>query len=207
MESAVHSLVVGPCSAPPHAERLAEHASFLQRLQQGEESAFEELFVLHFRPLCTMAYAYLRSRDLAQDVVQEVLCRLWEQRATLIIRQSVHAYLGVAVRHQSLSVLRHQRVTRRVEDMPHGDEYPGLGASTGASADHAVLADEARQLVDRAVAALPERQRAVFALRWREERSYAEIASMLGVSVKGAESIRRRAIETLQKTLRGAQAD
>lgn len=167
----------------------------------GDEATFHAVFVAHFQGLCDAAYLYVRSRDMAQDIVQDVFCRMWEQRATLVIRRSILAYLHTAVRHQAFDTLRHRRTVQRVEEAEFDDEYPGLGMPS-AWPDHAVLAAEQWTILEVAIAALPERQRLVWRLRCQDELAYTEIAAYMKSSVKGVEALRRRAVLSLQHSLR-----
>jgi len=190
-------------SIPDDAEAsLAEERTFVRRMWQGDERAFQQLFLRYARPLCDLAVSYVQARDVAQDLVQDVFCRIWEMRDKLAIPQNARAYLYATTRRRALDYLRHQRIVRRVEDMSFDEsEYPGLGARPR-DIDAGLIDQEQYTLLVRAIAELPERQRRVFALRWYHHLSYAEIAEVLGISVKGVESLRMRAIESLQKKLR-----
>ena len=64
------------------ADAVAD-ADLVVRLREGDERAFEALFRAHAGALCRLAYHYLESTALAEDVVQDVLLRVWERRATL----------------------------------------------------------------------------------------------------------------------------
>ena len=65
-------------------------------------------------------------------------------------------------------------------------------------ADAAVERDELRARLDAALAALPERCRLVMHLRWREQMPYAEIASVMGISVKGVENQLARGLAAIR---------
>jgi RNA polymerase sigma-70 factor (ECF subfamily) len=79
---------------------------------------------------------------------------------------------------------------------------PGMGAIPP-SADAAVQSEEARTLIDRAVATLPEPYRQVLALRSEHQLSYPEIAAVLQIPLKTVESRVTRAFRTLREALRG----
>jgi RNA polymerase sigma-70 factor (ECF subfamily) len=173
------------------------------RVWGGDERAFRVLFERYVRVLCEVAVSYVKLREVAQELVQDVFCRVWEQRDQMVPPDNVRAYLYAATRHRALDHLRHQRVVDQVSDAPFAPgEHPGIGEPV-AGADEQLLARERRELLLRAIAELPERQRRVFELRWYHHLSYAEIGAVLDISAKGVESLRARAIEALQKKLRG----
>ena len=67
--------------------------------------------------------------------------------------------------------------------------------------DHLLETAELQQQVNAALESLPERCRLVMHLRWREQLSYAEIAEVMGISVKGVENQLARGLERLREVL------
>jgi len=198
-----HDAPNGSFSSGHDEAALREEAALVVRMWHGDERAFHQLFVRYAGSLCEVAVSYVHVRDVAQELVQDVFCRVWEQRNRLAIPDNVRAYLYATIRHRALDYLRHQRVVQQVTDAPfEPGEYPGLGEQAP-SVDDRIVDQERHELLLRAIAELPERQRRVFELRWYHHLSYAEIAAVLEISVKGVESLRARAIESLQKKLRG----
>ena len=71
-----------------------------------DTAAFEVLFRERYSSLCRFVYGYVHSREVAQDIVQDLFLRLWE-RARIPIASLTAAYLYTAVRNRALSYLRH----------------------------------------------------------------------------------------------------
>ena len=71
----------------------------------GDRPAFERLFREHYRPLCAFAMQYVKDGDRAQDLVQDLFIRLWEERERLNIATSIKSYLFTAVRNRCLNAL------------------------------------------------------------------------------------------------------
>ena len=182
-------------------------AALIARLRAGDVDAFEHIFRLYAKVLFDIAVRYVPVRDIAQDLVQDVFCRMWEQRIELHIRGTLRVYLYAAIRHAALDYLKHERVKQRVADTsPAVGEYPGMSEPSPLP-DQQVLDHERHQLIETAINALPERQRMVFLLRWQHQLSYAETGSIMGLSQKGVESARARAFESLRAKLRGVFED
>ncbi len=91
----------------------AADGDLFARIRGGDERAFEELFRSHAKELCRHAYHYLESAALAEEVVQDVLLRVWEHRATLTPPASARAYLHTAVRNRALDVMKAARSSAR----------------------------------------------------------------------------------------------
>lgn len=179
----------------------------IARIRDGDHAAFELLFAAYYEPLYYFVYPYVGSRDVAEELAQEVFCRLWERREGLQARdeeggaESIRAFLYRAARNAALSWLRHERVEQRLyAQAPSDVESPGMGAR-GAPADAALQSDELRLALRRAIASLPEPYRQVLTLRSQHYLSYAEIAAVLEIPLKTVESRVTRAFRTLRERL------
>ena len=182
----------GPPAGPPVTSNDAE---LVTRIIRGDREAFELLFREHYASLVRFAEGLVRSREVAEDTVQEVLFNLWRQRETLRVEESVRAYLFRSVRNRALNHLRNERV--RHEAVPHlVNEAPAAAAG-----DSRVVEGELEQAIRNAVAELPPRCREVFELSRAQGLRYSEIAATLGISVKTVETQMGRALKTLRDRL------
>jgi RNA polymerase sigma-70 factor, ECF subfamily len=167
----------------------------LDRIRRGDQAAFEELFRTHYAALVGFAEGMVRRRDVAEEVVQEVLLNLWRRRETLQLEDSLRAYLYQSARNRALNHLRHERVVRDAAPRIVGED--SVAAAGAAALEEAEIAAAVRQ----AVSELPERCREVFELSRTEGLRYAEIARVLGISVKTVETQMGRALKALRVKL------
>ena len=168
-------------------------------IQSGDEAAFETVFRLFAASLCSFAAHLVGSRDVASDLVQDVFLRVWRNHAQLHIRDGLQAYLYRAVRNRALDVLAHAQIEDR-----------WLARSTERSPDEQILSPRVEHEIDArdlthaledALQRLPDRQRQIFVLRWKEEMGYAEIGDLLRISPRTVEVHMHRAIQTLRAEL------
>jgi len=169
----------------------------LERLRHDDTTAFDEIFRTWYAPLVRMADGMVRDRAVAEELVQEVLFELWRRRDRLAAEGSAQAYLFQSTRNRALNHLRHGRVTDRVAPLVADEAAPTRPPTPDARAVEAEL-DDALQ---RAVATLPPRCREVFELSRVHGLKYAEIAQMLGVTVKAVEAQMGKAMRTLRERL------
>jgi RNA polymerase sigma-70 factor (ECF subfamily) len=162
---------------------------------------FATLFREHYAPLCRFADHYLRDDGAAEDLVQDLFAALWTDRALREVRGSVRAYLFAAVRNRALNVRKHRLVEREWQRHEAAPEVRELHPSPAQPDDLLAGVERDQGLAD-AIEALPDRCRLVMQLRWREQLSYAEIASILGISVKGVEIHLSRGLQALRHRLR-----
>ena len=156
------------------------------RLRAGDATAFENAFRSHYENLCRFARRYVGSLAVAEELVDDVFTKLWVDRSHLPTKGSIRNYLFVATRNRAISALRHEIVERN---------YTTAETSRGES-QQAVVENEAERDVDfaevrRAVREtldeLPERCRLALTLRWEWQMSRAEIAHVMGISIKTLE--------------------
>ena len=167
----------------------------LERIRQGDDAAFDSVFRAHYPPLVGMAEGMVRSRAVAEEIVQDVMLALWRRRDALPIEESLKAYLFRATRNRALNHLRHARVERE------GEPY-ATGPTMKAPAAPSLLVEEEIDVAVRgAIGELPERCREVFELSRVHGLRYAEIASALGISVKTVEAQMGKALRILRDRL------
>ncbi len=165
--------------------------------QPDPGAAFDALVRAHYGRLCNFAYRYVDSRDIAEDIVQDVFTRLWRQRDAFDVRDPL-PYLYQAVRNRAVSY-RRQSVVRdrwREQEALRGDRDD---ADTASAAELADLA----QVIALVIEALPERCRLIFTMSREQYLTYAEIAQALGISVKTVETQMGRALKALRARLAG----
>jgi hypothetical protein len=73
---------------------------WITALKEGDEKAFERIYNHYWQKLFSVAYNYTRSRETAQEIVQEVFVNLWLHREERTLRSGLQAYLYGAVRNK-----------------------------------------------------------------------------------------------------------
>lgn len=199
-----------PARREPDEESAADAAADLRalvpRIRAGDRAAFEALAEQLYERLVRSAYRYVRDVAAAEDIVQDTLLRLWTGRAHLVVQHSITSYLLGAVRNRALNYTRHQQVEARWEHQITAEEsvaaWPRQGVLGPREGEEAEVAFDAyMRLVRAAVEALPERQAEAFALRVEQELSFAEIAEVMGLSLRSAQTTYLRAVQFLRARL------
>jgi RNA polymerase sigma-70 factor (ECF subfamily) len=149
-------------------------------LNRGDRDSFKRLFDLYYSPLCEYASRYVSDAD-AEDLVQEYMISLWENRETLVIETSLKAYLFAAVKYRCLNVVRQHLYHERV----HNLLYEKMKDRT-TDPDY-YLANELAVMAHKAIDELPEGYREVFVRSRFGIATNVQIAEELGISVKTVE--------------------
>lgn len=176
----------------------------VQRIRNGDETAFEQFFFEYYRQLCAFALKMTGSRELARDVVQEVFLRIWKGRVDWEIKESLKVYMYQAVRNQALNSVQKQK--RRLETRNEFAEeirYSG-GATPGESLhDNNKLVRQIWELVRE----MPERRQFVFTLHRKHGLSYKEISEVMNISRKTVENHMGLALNELRERLNTGRFD
>lgn len=178
-------------------------AAVAARARAGERDAFRRLVELATPRLYRLALRVVGDPDEAEDVVQETTIRAWDRIEELREPAAVMGWLSHIARNAARDRLRWWKRRRR----ERFDEAGAALAALVAQPERAPLPDEAlagaqvRAAVARAVAALPDKHRAVLLLREADGMSYEEIAEALGVAIGTVESRLHRARAALARRL------
>jgi RNA polymerase sigma-70 factor, ECF subfamily len=157
---------------------------------------FEMLFKTHYSALCSYANGFLRDPDSSEEVVQEVMLKIWINREDLIIGTSMKSYLFRAVRNGCMNVMKHLKVR---------EEYRSwrvhAGDDTNRSKEDDMIGSELEQKIRDAIDRLPLERKKVFIMSRYDGLTYSQIAEKLGISVKTVENQMGKALKSLREEL------
>lgn len=166
-----------------------------RRIVLDDHEAFKTMYYDFFAPLCVFARRYIDSAEDCEDVVQEVFYRIWMKRKELYVDTSARHFLMISVRNACLDFLRHKEATNRWVEQWHEER-----GEVDTSALYTTF--ELEQLLEKALAKLPEQLASTFRLSRFEGKTYTEIAAEKQISVKTVESYMTKALKFLRVELK-----
>ncbi len=178
-------------------------AEWPARIRAGDERAFEAMFRAYYDQLYRYVIALLGERDVAEDVVQLVFARIWQERETWDVHGPLRHYLFAAARWGAISHLRHHAVRERATPLL---VLEAAAKDTSTRTDAAVEAEELHCRFLRVLETLPPRARQAFVLTRTEGLTYHEAAIRMGISVRTVEVHVSKALSILRKLLLVATA-
>ena len=167
----------------------------LSAVQRGDQKAFDTLFRRYYPMLCAYGHRFVELED-AEEIVEDSLLWIWENRETLVIESSLNSYLFKMVYRRALNKLAHIDATQRA-DTSFYEEMQEMLQDT----DYYQIEELAKRIED-AVAALPESYREAFVMHRFRDMSYKEIAETLGVSPKTIDYRIQQALKQLRVDLK-----
>lgn len=168
----------------------------VDRVRSGDQVAFEQLFNLYYSRLCVFSNSYVKSLDIARDVVQEVFIKIWDNRENFYITQSLKAYLYMAVRNQSLNFLQQNKQKQRLEERLKKQQEMSDSVKR-----EELNTEELTQKIWKLVEELPERRRTIFILYRKHGLSYSEIAEVMDIKRKTVENQMGKSLKFLREHL------
>jgi RNA polymerase sigma-70 factor (family 1) len=171
-------------------------AALLEALAKDDWRAFAEIYERHWYRVFAVAYRKLKSRETAEELVQELFAVLWHKRAQQAITQ-LEDYLLVAINHRVLTYIRAHRVRAH-----YADYCRNLSTEATHETEDALAAADLSAAFLRGVELLPEKSREVFRLSRLEHQSVEEIAARLDVTPKAVEYHLTKSLKRLRLHLR-----
>ncbi|RUA11675.1 MAG: RNA polymerase sigma-70 factor [Flavobacteriia bacterium] len=168
----------------------------------GDEDDFNVMYGFYRPKLFVIVNSYIPSREDAEEIVHDVLVKLWEKKKTLKIHSNFTGYVYSMTRNACLDYLR-TRKNRLSKEMTM--EQQEFWLNHGALADDvasSILAEELEDLVNTAIGQLPEKCKRVFVKSRMEGLSHQEISKELQISPKTVENHITRALTQFRLTLK-----
>ncbi len=178
-------------------------AELMLRVKDGDGTSFAVLLEKHRASVIHFLYRMVQDGPVSEELAQEVFLRVYRSRETYEPTAKFTTWLFRIATHLALNWLRdekneraQERLDETVDDAPVR-EVPDRAPSVEHRMVHQVKVDEVR----RAVAALPDKQRAAVLMHKYQEMEYSQIAKVLSCSESAVKSLLFRAYETLRVRL------
>ncbi|RKO70149.1 sigma-70 family RNA polymerase sigma factor [Sphingobacterium puteale] len=149
----------------------------LCRLQEGDEKAFETIYLRYRKEIILKAHRILKSADLVEEVVQDVFTKIWTNRAKIDPNQCFGAYLNRVVRNHIIDLFRKMKRDESLKDkliQVLNDSYDHI--------EPLLVKKENKKLVLNALNHLPPLSRDIFILFKIEQKSYKELIAQYGLT-------------------------
>lgn len=163
-----------------------------------DKSSFKNLFELHYSPLCNFAYRITDDIDQAEDIVQDIFVKVWNDPDLLDGNKNINSYVYSMVRNRALEVIRRENISQKINQQL---EYIQNNA-----ADTNVEEEEIEKLllveqIYVSIRQLPPKCSEVFTLSKVNGLTYVQIAEKMNISVKTVENHMGKALRLMRELL------
>ncbi|WP_299550584.1 RNA polymerase sigma-70 factor [Seonamhaeicola sp.] len=167
----------------------------IDRLKVDDKKAFDYIYNTYYDSLCLYIFSFSNNDTIAEDIVQEVLLKLWERRRKLNIHTSLKAYLYKSVYYLYIS---HYRLKMKTNNQL---EELRLNVVNDIIEKDDDFIEQKLIKLRTAIEALPPKRKEVFLLSKIQGYKYREIAEALDISVNTVEVHISRSLKFLRKKL------
>ncbi|ANH81686.1 hypothetical protein A8C56_12450 [Niabella ginsenosidivorans] len=169
----------------------------LKEIAEGDQQAFTMLYKRHHQGIYNFLLSIVKIPETAEDLLQDVFLKIWEDAKQLNVATSFSAYLYQAARNKAIDALR--RIARDpllVDEVRHRLSS-GIYQLTYQEQEW----KQYEQLFNKALEALPPQRRQAFRLVRQAGKKYDEAAHLMGISRNTLKQHLSLAVESIRKTL------
>jgi RNA polymerase sigma factor (sigma-70 family) len=164
---------------------------------EKRKEAFDAIVSLYKRRLYSIIRKMVISHDDADDVLQEVFIKVWDNLGNFRGGSQLFTWLYRIATNEALNFLRKQKRTRLFSSDIHDALIEMLPVEISPDAD------EVEHKLQKAILQLPDKQRLVFHLRYYEDLPYEEMATITDTSVGALKASYHHAVKKIEDYLRG----
>ena len=176
---------------------LYNEKELLNRISQGDESAFVVFFDLYKNRFFAVAYKMTRSREVAEEMVQEIFLGIWQKKELLPDIENPSTYFFTALYRKVFTYYRKLARERKLIEAASLDvsEFEN-------TTDLTILSRDQARIINEAIAQLPPQQQLVFRLSKQDGLSRQEVADQLKISPNTVKNHLANAIKFLETYLK-----
>lgn len=166
--------------------------------QHNKEHTFKQLYETYYAPFCLYAKKFIDDKDVREDIVSDVFAILWDKMDTFSLQsETTLGYIKMCVRNSCLNYLKHQEC-----EWNYAEILQKKAPIYETEPDSVYTLDELYRLLYETLNKLPENYRAVFTKSFFEDKTHAEIAKEMNLSVKSINRYKQKTIDFLRNELK-----
>ena len=172
-------------------------------IRKGNRAIFDSVFKEYYSGLCILAKDYVKSVDIAEEIVQEVFFNLWENHHKIHIKSSLKAYLYRCVHNLCINYLRQNNP--QTKNSVQFEELENLSDLHFIEIEDHIFDiaynEKLEQEFEKAIESLPEQCKNIFHMSRYENIPYPEIAKRLNISLSTVKTQMSRAMNKLRNIM------
>ena len=178
--------------------KLNSEFIFKKTIYENPQKGFEMIFKAYYKSLCSHAVRFVYSKEMAEDIVEEVFLNFWKKQLYQSVTTSFRAYLYTAVRNKAYNFLQSEF---NEKNSPDNSIEIEAGPVENNSPEAILLLDELVCRIEKTIHCFPPQCQKVFLLSRFEGKKNREIADELDIKLKTVEAHMMKALAALKKSL------
>ena len=174
-----------------------EESVLVDRLLEGDKTAFELLFRFYYPGLVIFAKHIVLDIDEAEEIVQDFFVQVWDKRKSIKKSSSLKNYFFVSVKNRAFNFLKREKIREKTLN-----ELKYLVETDILYQPDLFIVSELQEQINRAFDKLPDRTLEIFLLSRSKGFSNGEIATQLNLSKRTVETQISNALKILRNELK-----
>ena len=154
--------------------------AILIKVAERDQSAFRQLYHCYHKRLLHFAWALVKTKEAAEEIVEDVFIKLWNQHSEVTHINNLKIYLYTATKNTALNHLSKKARENLTEPF---DNIDIALTTTAISPEQIMITAEIFKNIQNAVESLPPRCKMIFKLIREDGLRYKEVAEILNISV------------------------
>ncbi|WP_167020924.1 RNA polymerase sigma factor [Chitinophaga sp. Cy-1792] len=150
----------------------------------NDEDAFKSFYNHYFVRLLRYSYSLTRSREVAEEITNDVFMHCWQKRTSLRQIKNPEVYLFVVARNKAIDYRRKQSVIREIV-LPEEDT---IQIAIDSNPEQQLISAEMIRKMENTIQQLPPKCKTIYLLIKQHGMKYKEVAAILNLSVKTVEN-------------------
>ena len=169
------------------AEILARLNEITLAIKAGSNDVFWSVYRAEYNNLLHFVSSYTRNLQDAEDIVQETMIAIWDNRETLDPKKNFRSYLYTIARNKSLNYLRDNAKRLKGSSLQESENLINSLALSASCVEDEINALDLQSFIERIYLSLPEKVVNTFKMSRQEGLTYNEIAERMGITTKVVE--------------------
>lgn len=168
--------------------------------EKNNIEVLESLFTTFYPTLSAFCSKYIKDKDAARDIIQDIFLTVWENRSKIDFSTPLHSYLLKLAHNHCVNYMEHQKVKNKYlqstslklleMEMGYDDLFDKLAA------------EAIREQIEKIVEQLPDQCSDIFRKSRYEGMTHQEIANEMNISIRTVETQIYRALKILKNAMR-----
>lgn len=168
----------------------------ISKIKRGDKNAFEQIYYKYSKILGYFLLGYLKSKEDAEEIIQETFLKVWENRSNLECESNFKSYLFQVSKNATINKLRR----KNVEDIYRAYLFDHFFEADN-STENDIYFDDYQHIYQQVIEELPPRRKDIFLLSRQKGLTYDQIAKVMNISSKTVEKQMSEALKFVKKRL------
>ena len=170
-----------------------------KQIAGGSQKAFKELYDCYSIKLVHFAFAIVKQRDAALEIVDEVFIKIWKHKEHFTEVSNIRVYLYTSVKNTALNFLSRKAKEQQTEPF----DFINIQLNEDSSPEQRMITSEIYQKIKTAINDLPARCKMIFKLVREDGLKYKEVAAILNISENTVDAQMVIAVHRISEAVKG----